>query len=80
MPLYWIIDRTALIVAMVSSSAFLLMQKPEVAIAALTIWPLTRALISVIDVFFVFFTDKPLVRTSRFHPALTDPRAHTPAE
>lgn len=72
MPLYWIIDRLALIVAIGSSSVFLLTQQPETAIAALAIWPLTRAVISVLDVFFVFFTDRPLVRVSDYRPAMTE--------
>lgn len=72
MPLYWIIDRLALVVAIGSASVFLLMQQGETAIAALVLWPLTRGIISVLDVFFVFFTDRPLVRASDYRPALSE--------
>jgi hypothetical protein len=72
MPLYWIIDRLALVTAIGSSSTLLLLQQPEASIAALTIWPLTRGIISVVDVFFVFFTDQPLVRASERRETLSN--------
>jgi hypothetical protein len=72
MPFYYIVDRAALVLAIVSSATFLAFNEGEAAIAALAIWPLTRGLISVLDVFVVFFTEKPLIRSSGYKPTLSD--------
>ena len=72
MPVYYIIERSALVLAMVSSVLFLIAGQGETALAALAIWPLTRALISVLDVFFVFFTERPLIRSSGYKPTLSE--------
>lgn len=72
MPIYHFIERAALVFAMASSALFLAVGEGEAAIAALAIWPLTRALISVLDVFVVFFTEQPLVRSSRYKPSLSE--------
>ncbi len=72
MPVYYIVERSALVVAMALSVLFLAANEGEAALAALAIWPLTRALISVLDVFYVFFTERPLVRSSGYNPALSE--------
>ncbi len=71
MSLYRIVDRLALAFALMSSLVFLSMQESEAAIVSLAFWPLTRAVISVLDVFFLFFTQEPLVRSSA-HDANVD--------
>lgn len=80
MPLYWIIDRLALVTAIGTSSTMLLLQQPEACIAALMIWPLTRGIISVVDVFFVFFTNQPLVRSREYQQSLGDSTSHRIAD
>lgn len=72
MPVYHIVERSALVLAMASSVLFLAANEGETALAALAIWPLTRALISVLDVFFEFFTERPLVRSPGYKPALSE--------
>ena len=62
MPIHRILDRFALILAVTLFAAFLAMHEPASAFLALALWPLTRALISILDVFVLFFTQKPLVR------------------
>lgn len=72
MPVYRIIERSALVIAIALSALFLVANEGEAALAALAIWPLTRALISVLDVFFEFFTERPLVRSSGYRPVLSE--------
>ena len=48
--------------ALVLSAVFLMMRELEIALVALALWPLIRAAISVLDVFVLFFTQRPLVR------------------
>jgi hypothetical protein len=72
MPIYHIVERAALVFAVASSAGFLAMNEGQTAIAALAIWPLTRALISVLDVFVVFFTEKPLVRSTAYKTSPSD--------
>ncbi|SPH24229.1 hypothetical protein DEA8626_03280 [Defluviimonas aquaemixtae] len=73
MSYYKIIDRFALVLAVTASAAVLTMHEPVAAIAMLSIWPITRATASVLDVFYTFFTNRPLIT------ALTSPgQHHTP--
>ncbi|MDW4550001.1 hypothetical protein R5H32_11625 [Defluviimonas sp. D31] len=62
MTLYRIIDRIALVLALFSFCLFFVMQELETAISMLALWPLTRAAVLVVDVFFTFFTERPLIR------------------
>ncbi|MGB3179597.1 MAG: hypothetical protein WBH14_14840 [Albidovulum sp.] len=62
MNLYKIIDRLAMFLALLSSGLFFSMGVYETSIAMLMLWPATRAAISIIDVFFTFFTERPLIR------------------
>ena len=63
MSIYKIIDRFALVVALTASGAVLIMHQPFAAVAMLAIWPITRAVVSVLDVFYTFFTNRPLITT-----------------
>jgi hypothetical protein len=62
MSIYKIIDRFALVLALTTSGLFFAMGEYETSIAMLALWPMTRAMVLIIDVFFMFFTEKPLVR------------------
>lgn len=61
MSYYRIIDRFALVLAVTASATVLAMNEPVAALAMLSIWPITRAAASVLDVFYTFFTNRPLI-------------------
>lgn len=56
-----LIDRVMMVAALGASIGFLWAGEYEAAGAALALWPLSRALISILDVFYMFFTERPLV-------------------
>lgn len=58
-----LIDRVTMVVALGASICFFWIGEYEAAGAALSLWPLSRALISILDVFFLFFTERPLIRS-----------------
>lgn len=60
-----LIDRVMMVVALGASIGFLWINEYEAAGAALSLWPLSRATISILDVFYTFFTDRPLVRAAQ---------------
>ena len=60
-----LIDRVMMVVALGASIGFVLINEYEAAGAALSLWPLSRALISILDVFYTFCTDRPLIRSAR---------------
>ncbi len=64
MKTYVLIDRSIMVVALISAVGFLLGGEMEAAGAAITIWPISRVMISVLDVFFMFFTERPLLRSN----------------
>lgn len=67
-----LIDRVTMVLALGASACFLWIGEYEAAGAALALWPLGRALISILDVFYMFFTERPLIRSTM--PAATDLR------
>lgn len=67
-----LIDRVTMVVALGVSICFLWIGEYEAAGAALALWPLSRALISILDVFYMFFTERPLIRANL--PAAADLR------
>lgn len=67
-----LIDRAMMVLALGVSICFLWIGEYEASGAALSLWPLSRALISILDVFYMFFTERPLIRSSM--PAQADLR------
>lgn len=78
MPIYVIVERSARVVAVTAAALLLAFHETEAAIGALALWPLTRGAISVLDVFVVFFTERPLIQASHYKRAISElsaPRA-----
>ncbi|MGL4281747.1 MAG: hypothetical protein ACRCS0_15395 [Albidovulum sp.] len=67
-----IIDRVIMMVALTAAICFVWSGEYEASGAALALWPLSRALISILDVFYLFFTERPLIRSAV--PAAADLR------
>lgn len=55
------IDRVVMVAALGAAIGFLGVDEYEAAGAALSLWPLSRALISILDTFYTFLTERPLV-------------------
>ena len=64
MKICMLIDRAIMAIALATSIGFVWSGAYEAACAALALWPLSRALISILDVFYLFFTERPLIRSA----------------
>ena len=80
MLVYRIVDRLALVLALTICILFLTKHEFETALFALALWPITRVVISVMDVFVLFLTEKPLVRGPGYHSNSHGARVHRTVE
>lgn len=61
MRIYKLIDRFIMVAALIGAVTFLKAGEAEAAVAAIALWPISRAMASVLDVFYLFFTERPLL-------------------
>ncbi len=61
MKIYKLIDRFIMIAALIGAASFFKVGETEAAVAAIALWPISRAMASVLDVFYLFFTERPLL-------------------
>ncbi len=60
MRIYQAIAKSTLALSTALSCYFLAMQEYQTAIVVFALWPLSRSLLAIADVFFTFFTERPL--------------------